>query len=441
MRRLLQRLAVGAMILGAGVGAFVWLSSMKAAPEREEQRETRPLVETRPLEHLQSEFDIELDGTVVPQREITLAAEVSGEIIEKSPLCRAGNYVTEGTPVLVIDRQKHELEVRRLQSLVQQAQVDLQQIDVEQQNVGALIEIAERDVALKQREMQRIAGLFSRSAAAEGERDTVEATLLLAQTTLQQLRNKRGLFPSQRARAEAELQLKRSELAAAEIDLAKTEIKAPISGMIVDAPVEFRQYVNPGTVLVKIEDTSVVEVSCSLRVEDLDWLWRCGHKSADCPKSSSEPCYEIPPAAARVIYRLGNRQYEWSGRLARYEGTGVDSKTRTVPCRVVVDQPRRAEKAGGPPALVRGMFVEVKLPVVAEERLLRVPHDAVRPNGEVFTVEEGRLHAHQVEAARVLSDGLLVRAASGGLKLGDKLVMSPLSSGFEGMEVRERSAP
>jgi RND family efflux transporter MFP subunit len=446
MRRILQPLAVGATILGAGLGSFVWLSSMKAAPARENARETRPLVETRPLEQLRSEFDIRLDGTVVPQREIVVAAEIAGEIVQKSPLCQAGKYVTAGTPLLDIDPQKYELEVERLQSLVRQSEVDLQRIEVERKNVDALIDIAQRDLDLKGREFQRVGGLVKRNAAAVGERDTVEATILVAQTTLQRLTNQRDLFPSQQARAEAEVRLKRSELAAAEIDLRKTKITAPISGVIVSAPVECRQFVNLATTLVQIEDTSVVEVSCRMRVDDLYWLWGCSHELAACQRNpdmhdSGQPCYEIPPARATVTFRLGDRQFQWDGRLARYEGTGIDAKTRTVPCRVVVEEPRRADRKNGPPALVRGMFVEVALHVDSNEQLLQIPHDAVRPNGEVFAVADGKLRVYQVDAARVLSDALLVRATSTDLRIGDALVVSPLASGFDGMEVREQNAP
>jgi len=441
MRRFFERLAVGTAILGVGIGAFIWLSSMKAAPVLQKVRETRPLVETQPLAERRSEFDIRVDGTVVPQREIVVAAEVSGEIVAKAPVCRAGNYVEAGTPLLEIDPRRLELDVERLQSLVSQAEVDLQRIGVEQQSVTALIEIAERELDLKQRELQRITGLFERSAAAAGERDRTEAELLQASTTLQQLRNQRDLFPSQQARAEAELRLKRAELATAEIDLGKAEIRAPISGVIVETPAEFRQYVTPATPLLKIEDTSVAEVSCNLRVDDLSWLWRCAGESASLHPTQGEPCYEVPPAAATVVYRMGAREFEWPGRLARYEGSGIDTKTRTVPCRVVVDEPRRLQAGDGPPALVRGMFVEVKLRVKPDEQLLEVPHEAVRPNGEVFTVDDGRLSVHQIEAARVLSDALLVRAETSGLQVGDKLVMTPLAAGFDGMEVREQTAP
>jgi multidrug efflux pump subunit AcrA (membrane-fusion protein) len=311
--------------------------------------------------------------------------------------------------------------------------------------------------------------LVKRNAAAVGERDTVEATILVAQTTLQRLTNQRDLFPSQQARAEAEVRLKRSELAAAEIDLRKTKITAPISGVIVSAPVECRQFVNLATTLVQIEDTSVVEVSCRMRVDDLYWLWGCSHELAACqikseptalaagieattvaasgPEASAfgsgrtQPCYEIPPARATVTFRLGDRQFQWDGRLARYEGTGIDAKTRTVPCRVVVEEPRRADRKNGPPALVRGMFVEVALHVDSGEQLLQIPHDAVRPNGEVFAVADGKLRVYQVDPARVLSDALLVRATTTDLRIGDALVVSPLASGFDGMEVREQNAP
>ncbi len=446
MRGLFQRIAVGTAILAAGIGSFLWLDSMKAAPAREQSRETRALVQTRALQSLQSEFDIRLDGTVVSQREIVIAAEIAGEIVQKSPQCQAGNYVTAGTQLLVIDPRKYELEVQRLQSLVRQAEVDLQRIEVERRNVDALIDIAQRDLDLKNREFQRVVGLIERNAAAEGERDTVEATILLAQTALQQLQNQRDLFPSQQTRYEAEVSLKRSELQAAEIDLQKTKITAPINGVIVSAPVEYRQFVNPAVSLVQIEDTSVAEVSCRLRVDDLYWLWGCADDAAACKPNldktdPSQPCYEIPPASATVTFRLGDRQFQWAGRLARYEGTGIDAKTRTVPCRVVVENPRRTDRKNGPPALVRGMFVEVSLHVVSDEPLLRIPHDAVRPNGEVFAVQDGRLRVHQVKAARVLSDALLVRAETTDLRIGDALIVSPLATGFDGMEVREQNAP
>ena len=51
------------------------------------------------------------------------------------------------------------------------------------------------------------------------------------------------------------------------------QITAPIDGVIVLEEVEEDSYVNKGTLLVAIEDTSAVEVKCSLRMDELYWLW------------------------------------------------------------------------------------------------------------------------------------------------------------------------
>ena len=53
---------------------------------------------------------LEADGVVVPFREIELAAEVAGRIVERDERCRAGNFVTQGTLLARIDPQDYQLE-------------------------------------------------------------------------------------------------------------------------------------------------------------------------------------------------------------------------------------------------------------------------------------------------------------------------------------------
>ena len=84
--------------------------------------------------HCSNVAEIHFDGTVVPKREVTVAAEVGGQIVEKTTRCKAGNYVTEGMLLLRIDPRRYELEVRRLRSIVDQAQIDLKQLEIERAN-------------------------------------------------------------------------------------------------------------------------------------------------------------------------------------------------------------------------------------------------------------------------------------------------------------------
>jgi multidrug efflux pump subunit AcrA (membrane-fusion protein) len=151
-----------------------------------------------------------------------------------------------------------------------------------------------------------------------------------------------------------------------------------------------------------------------------------------------------------VFYELGGRRYLWHGTLSRFDGIGVDERTRTVPCRVLVAKPREAEiqivegqHAGaiGPPALVRGMYVAVRVHAQPSTPLLEVPQRAVQPGNNVWQVEDGKLSIRKIRVAETIDDLVLVYAEPDGLKPGVKLVSSPLAVATEGMAVRESDTP
>jgi len=178
---------------------------------------------------------------------------------------------------------------------------------------------------------------------------------------------------------------------------------APVDGVIVRDSVEQGGFVQRGTVLFCIEDMSSIEVQCSLKMSDLYWLWRQRPGSAASPETDEAAAYRVPQTAATVIYQFAGRddlRFSWQGMLTRFEGSGLDERTRTAPCRVVVPQPREVAFAGpadrqpfaaGPPALVRGMFVTVLLHVCLEAPLVQVPDEALQPGKYVWRVRDGRL--------------------------------------------------
>ena len=104
------RIAPPVLILTVGVAGYLILSREGKAPAETAEEDQAPLVETRQAEAHDGGLDIRVDGGVVPYREIELAAEVDGRIIEKEEVCRAGSYVKGGTLLLKIDARDYELE-------------------------------------------------------------------------------------------------------------------------------------------------------------------------------------------------------------------------------------------------------------------------------------------------------------------------------------------
>ncbi len=227
--------------------------------------------------------------------------------------------------------------------------------------------------------------------------------------------------------------------------------------------VEAGTYVQPGTTLVTLEDTSAVEVRLNLRMDELNWLWR--QQSPLHVKSHPDPVsgnYQFPETKTTVVYELGGRRFTWNGLLSRFDGVGLDERTRTVPCRVFIENPRAVGLEGseglvsdspnitGPPALVRGMFVTVKIHAQPHANLLSLPERAIRPGNEVWIVRDGKLDRCQVQVARVTPLGVLIDADRSDLAAGDLVVTTPMAAtpkadglGYieEGKPVRVKSRP
>jgi multidrug efflux pump subunit AcrA (membrane-fusion protein) len=392
-------------------------------------------------------LDIDVDGVVVPFREIDLSAEVSGRIAKRCELCRAGTYVTKGAALIEIDARDYEHEAERLRRELAQAAVSLDELDVEVTNAQSLLKLSKEQLALQRRELERQQSLAGKRIVTDSELDAAKRNELSALNAAMTLSNELQLLGTRRNRLESAQALCQSQLAKAELDLKRTKVAAPIDGVIIREMVEEDSYVQKGTSLVKLEDTSAVEVKCSLRMEDLYWLW-C--QSPTAPEPGPTRDYQLPPAPVTIIYELGGRRYQWSGVLSRFDGIGVDERTRTVPCRVLVAKPREVvvKDPGqgqpspiGPPALVRGMFVTVHVHAQPRMSLFSIPQTAVQPGNTVWRVSDGKLSIVPIRVATTMNDRVLVYADGSGLEPGTKLVSSPLALATDGMAVREQPAP
>ena len=102
---------------------------------------------------------IDVDGLVVPFREILLTSEVAGTVKKKNLLCRAGRFVKAGTPLIELDPADYQLELRRLQQELRQAEVSLEEIDVQIENLKELAELVARSRDLQSREVRRLESL------------------------------------------------------------------------------------------------------------------------------------------------------------------------------------------------------------------------------------------------------------------------------------------
>ncbi len=449
------------LVILAGVGGFVTMGERPAVQPEALQSSVLPLVEVVAARQHDGGLTINVDGVAVPYRELLLTSKVAGSISFKAEVCNAGQFVKEGTLLMEIDPRDYSLEVKRLNRELLQADAALDEVDAEIANTKELLKLAGEELKLRQRELERVARLMDRNVGTDAELDTARRNQLQAENSQLALENQSRLLAARRKKLEHSKALVEVQLEKAQLDLKRTKITAPADGVIVMDHVEEGTYVQPGTTLVTLEDTSAVEVRCNLRMEELDWLWRQKdplHVNAELDPVRAD--YRFPEAEAEIVYELGGRRYTWQGKLTRYDGVGLDERTRTVPCRVLVENPRKVGLEGssglasasptvsGPPALLRGMFVTVRIEAYPHANLLQLPERAIRPGNEVWLVRDGKLDRASVHVARVTEQGVLIDAARSDLAPGDQVVTTPVATtpkadglGYieEGMPVRVKA--
>jgi len=392
-----------------GVLAFLGLGKQTPKQVGSDPSDPRVILTKMPMVNVDSlksfegieTLDIDLSGTVVPFRQVTIGAEVAGRVVFKSDQCRIGRYVNRGDLLLKLNPKDYELEIERITSLKESEYAQQRELEQEISNIKRSLALAEEELELQEKDLARIAAL-PEGFASDTERDQARRQRIASANQVVTFQNQLQLLQTRRMRIELAERLADTQLAQAKVNLERSEVKSPISGVIINETVQEDSYVQRGDKLCIIEDTEKVEVSCNLRTDQLllilDQLSEHGTKdpSSQVLRSSS---YELPPTPVEISYQVAGRSdvvYQWNGKLSRYEGIGLDTQSRTVPVRITVENPRDVrrngesiseEGNGGLPALVRGMFVDVKIKTKPRRQLVLLPKLALKPGGQLWVFE------------------------------------------------------
>ena len=431
---------ISGLILVVAIASAMGLKQLQKPPATVSESTGHARVLTVSVETHSGTIIVESPGLVIPHRRVAIAAEVSGHVSKKSPECEEGLYVDAGTILIQLDDREFTIIVDQLQQEFRQAEILVAELEEERSGVHKLTGLAGQDVDLKQREADRLIAIKDVISVTDLER--AQSQLLQAWQTHEQLQNQYRLLQTRWDRLKSGMALVQSKLNGAMLNLERTKIRAPHTGMIIADMCEEGSFVQKGAHLVTLEDTSLVEVKTDLEMRDLFWIWgrrveaMAQAEAFQLPKKKDVTLsYELPG--------LRSRTYTWKGRLDRFDGFGLNSQSQTVPCRIIVEEPRR-EGQTGPPVLLPGMFVTVQIPVKPDLYLLEVPQQALRPGNIVWRVRDEKLAIIEVEFVRserteAGTETAVIFTDNDALQTGDTVVVTPLSFVKTGMSVE--SAP
>ncbi len=401
--------------LAVGIVVLVFMAAGKQPPVKVDRTEPTRAVRVIAAAEIDLVPRAKGYGTVQPAQVWKAVAQVSGRIIEMHPHLRNGEIIPAGSLLFRIDPVDYELNLLK-------ARAQLVELEVEEKNTRALLSIEQRNLALAQREYQRIQKLMKKGTTSQSEVDRSERTVLGTRTAAQNMGNVLDLIPTQRKLLEV-------QIAQAERDISHATVTAPFNMRVAGLAIEADQYVSKGQDLFEGDAIERVEVIAQVAMSSLRNLF-IGRADAGLDiRRFSEALSELTGFRPLIRMDLGNHIAEWEAEFVRFSDN-VDPKTRTLGVVVAVDRPLEKVRPGYRPPLSKGMFVEVVLRGHTQPRRLVIPRTAVR-GGKAYLVDgENRL---RIQAVRVLFSQGLISVVENGIAAGQRVAVSDLVPAIEGM--------
>jgi HlyD family secretion protein len=223
-------------------------------------------------------------GRVEPiSEEITIGVEVPGRVV--ALLADEGDEVNAGQLLAVLDNRDYQAAVASARARLASARSDLDRTRngsrvEEKHEAGA--SVAQAEAVLRQAELdaarrQRLAdeGIISREDRDRADRDVDVARARLAELTARRALVNAGPRIEDHAAAEAAVALAEATLREAEARLSKTEIRAPIAGVVLRRDSRIGETVSPdvpGTKLFVVADVSRLRVRVDVDETDVGRL-------------------------------------------------------------------------------------------------------------------------------------------------------------------------
>ena len=354
------------------------------------QVESKPPVVPPPLVRVTTatldtvQLTVRSQGAVAPRTESALSAETDGQIVYVSPAFVPGGFFEEDEMLVRLDQRDAELAVTR-------AAADTARF-------ATALQIEQEEARLAQDEWRQLG---------------TGAPLPLV------------LREPQLAQARANLEASVAALRQAELNLERTEIRAPYAGRVRKKNVDVGQFLRRGEALATIYAVNYAEVRLPIPDEELAFF--------DVPMQFRGETARAAGPRVVISAEFAGREHRWNGRVVRMEGE-IDPMSRMVYAVARVQNPYGRGANPERPPLGIGMFIEAEILGKRYPGVAVLPRTAMHGANRVAIVdEESRLRFRDVDVLRIESNLVLIR---NGIEEGERVCLSALETQLEGMEVR-----
>lgn len=379
--RIARRAMMVILPIAVIAGTFMILGVMNATRPKPEKKDGPPnavAVQVAPVEKRETRLSITVQGEARPRNQAVLAAQVAGRVVWADPAYGEGGVFRAGQTLVRIDDADYRLAVIRARAQVAQARE------------GVAREEAEGVIARKDWEV-----------LGKGDPSPL------------------ALREPQLAQAKATLDAAQAQLRSAELDLERTNVRAPFAGRLMKKRANIGDYVAPGAPVADMFATDTMEVRIPLADADLAIL--------QTPVGFAAPAGRGAPA--HLTASVAGQERRWEGRLVRTEAA-IDSQTRLVYGVIEVRDPFSARN---PAPLAPGLFVTAVVDGAKSESFFAAPRSALKRNEFIYVVKpDNSIDVRTVSAAQTTGSEVYFRT---GVAVGERVVVSHLPSPRDGMKV------
>jgi membrane fusion protein (multidrug efflux system) len=227
---------------------------------------------------------ISTDNAYVGAQKVLITPDISGKIINVA--IREGQHVNPGDELFSLDREPFALALAQANAKLDTAHSDFDKLKSNLKSLNTLADLADKNIDLKQRDVDRKTKLVSSQAGSQADLDTAMAAVVTAKlqaelavqqrdTTLNQLLGNPDLplekFPEY-AQAKAALDN-------AQRDFDHTIVRAPMSGTATQVDnIQLGRFVAAGTPVLSVIDDQAPWVDANPKETDITYL-RVGQKA------------------------------------------------------------------------------------------------------------------------------------------------------------------
>lgn len=420
---------VSVVVLGAAVGIFALLYRTRPEPAKVDEAPQLRRVEVMRAVAVPVRRQWRGFGTARPIDEADLPAEVTAIVIEIPPDVVEGAPIAKDAVVARLDDTDFVIQQSIAARRIEDLDAQIAQLKLEENSWLERLEIAAEDVQLAEADYARVKQAMERQAARDREVDQSRQRLLEAVRVEVGAREQRDRILPRRSQLEAMKSLQESQLRLATKNVERCTIRSPLAGFIATVGIERGESLGPGQPVARVVNLDRMEVPLRL------------------------------PSSARagvvigddVVLSAQGSTSQWFGEV-RHISPLDDQNTRTLTVYVQIDQDPFVPGWLAPGRFVEGTVIsrhaELRYVVprrsLLGDRLLVVQDGTVR--SRIVNVDfhvQGDFEQLGVSAEQwaVLADPLddgsavIVNAAR---SLSDGLLVEPVSMGGDQLDARAR---